>query len=62
MAAKRWIRGAAVVAAASLVLAAESAGAAERHFSFGYDQPHTTAYGFAADTFATKLRSSARGR
>ena len=23
-----------------------------RHFSFAYDQPHTTAYGIAADTFA----------
>ena len=30
-----------------------SAKAAEpRHFSFAYDQPHTTAYGIAADTFA----------
>ncbi len=26
-----------------------------RHFSFGYDQPHTTGYGVAGDTFADKL-------
>jgi TRAP-type transport system periplasmic protein len=26
-----------------------------RHFSFAYDQPHTTAYGVAGDTFAAKL-------
>ena len=34
---------------------------AERHFSFGYDQPHTTAYGFAADTFAAKLKELSGG-
>jgi tripartite ATP-independent transporter DctP family solute receptor len=26
-----------------------------RHFSFGYDQPHTTGYGVAADLFGNKL-------
>ena len=26
-----------------------------RHFSFGYDQPHSTAYGIAADMFNAKL-------
>jgi TRAP-type transport system periplasmic protein len=26
-----------------------------RHFSFAYDQPHTTAYGIAGDTFGAKL-------
>src|SRR5579862_5216404 len=36
--------------------AATTAQAAEiRHFSFAYDQPHTTAYGIAGDTFAAKL-------
>jgi tripartite ATP-independent transporter DctP family solute receptor len=30
-------------------------GAEARHFSFAYDQPHTTAYGIAGDTFAGKL-------
>jgi hypothetical protein len=28
-----------------------------RHFSFAYDQPHTTAYGIAADTFARKQQA-----
>ena len=32
-----------------------------RHFSFGYDQPHTTAYGIAADTFANKLQELSKG-
>ena len=39
--------------AAAMVATAE---AAERHFTFGYDQPHTTAYGYAADVFAAKLK------
>jgi TRAP-type C4-dicarboxylate transport system substrate-binding protein len=30
--------------------------AESRHFSFAYDQPHTTAYGIAADIFANKLQ------
>jgi tripartite ATP-independent transporter DctP family solute receptor len=38
------------VAAAAPIRAAEI-----RHFSFAYDQPHTTAYGIAGDTFAGKL-------
>jgi tripartite ATP-independent transporter DctP family solute receptor len=41
---------------------AGSAGAAERHFSFGYDQPHTTAYGYAADVFANKLKELSKGQ
>jgi len=32
-----------------------------RHFSFAYDQPHTTAYGIAADTFANKLAELSHG-
>jgi TRAP-type transport system periplasmic protein len=43
----------------SLLAAASMADAASaddvRHFSFAYDQPHTTAYGVAGDTFAAKL-------
>ena len=39
--------------AAAVATDAEAAEA--RHFSFAYDQPHTTAYGIAADTFANKL-------
>ena len=61
MPAKKWVRVAAATTFAGLALAAQSAGAAERHFTFGYDQPHTTAYGFAADTFANKLKELSQG-
>ena len=37
------------------------AAAEARHFSFAYDQPHTTAYGIAADTFANKLEELGHG-
>jgi len=44
---------------ASCVLGALAVGPATaadmRHFSLGYDQPHTTGYGIAADIFAGKL-------
>ena len=47
----------AAVAAALLAFAATGASAADpKHYSFGYDQPHTTAYGIAADLFDAKLR------
>src|SRR5436305_12737153 len=42
-------------------MAAAPAGAAERHFSFAYDQPHTTAYGYTADVFAAKLKELSKG-
>src|SRR5262245_37634202 len=58
---RKSTRAAAVAAVAGLAMAVQSAGAAERHFSFGYDQPHTTAYGFAADTFANKLKELSSG-
>jgi tripartite ATP-independent transporter DctP family solute receptor len=32
-----------------------------KHYSFGYDQPHTTGYGIAADTFADKLSALSKG-
>jgi tripartite ATP-independent transporter DctP family solute receptor len=47
-----------IVAVLSLLAAASAGGARAddvRHFSFAYDQPHTTAYGIAGDTFAAKL-------
>jgi tripartite ATP-independent transporter DctP family solute receptor len=59
----RFGNGSAVVAAAlaAVMACVVSAGAAERHFSFGYDQPHTTAYGYAADVFAAKLKELSKG-
>src|SRR5437879_13693952 len=45
--------------AAAMLATAE---AAERHFTFGYDQPHTTAYGYAADVFGAKLKELSQGQ
>ncbi|MBI1773719.1 MAG: TRAP transporter substrate-binding protein [Proteobacteria bacterium] len=51
------------LAAFALWLAGGMAAHAQvRHFSFGYDQPHTTAYGIAADTFDAKLKELSGGR
>jgi tripartite ATP-independent transporter DctP family solute receptor len=56
IAARRWL------CAASLSLLAVTASAQEtRHFRFGYDQPRTTGYGIAADTFAAKLAELSKG-
>jgi TRAP-type transport system periplasmic protein len=57
------MRARSVLAAFVLLLAiATAAQAAEtRRFSFAYDQPHTTAYGIAGDTFAKKLEELSRG-
>lgn len=50
------------VTAAMVFGTAISCRAAEvRHFSFAYDQPHTTAYGIAGDTFANKLTQLSSG-
>src|SRR5215470_9353473 len=35
---------------------------AQRMFSFAYDQPHTTAYGIAADIFDAKLKELSGGK
>ncbi len=46
---------------ACALLAAPDA-AAQRRFTFGYDQPHTTAYGIAADIFDAKLKELSGGK
>jgi len=49
-------------ACGALALGPAAAHAADaKHFTFGYDQPHTTAYGFAGDTFAAKLNELSKG-
>src|SRR5262245_3671055 len=53
---------AATVAAAALVAASASDALAQRRFSFAYDQPKTTAYGIAADTFEAKLKELSGGK
>jgi tripartite ATP-independent transporter DctP family solute receptor len=51
-----------MVFAAAAVLALPGSAAAQRKFSFGYDQPHTTAYGIAADVFDAKLQQLSGGK
>jgi tripartite ATP-independent transporter DctP family solute receptor len=53
------IRIAVLCAAALLVRPA--LGADAKHYSLGYDQPHTTAYGIGADLFAAKLSELSGG-
>src|ERR1700722_15364877 len=54
-----------IIAILSFLAAASMADAAWaddiRHFSFAYDQPKTTAYGIAGDTFAAKLSELSHG-
>ena len=56
-------RRAIVIVAAVLATGAVSneASAQQRKFSFGYDQPHTTGYGIAADIFNAKLMELSGG-
>lgn len=47
---------------AGVVIAACGAEAADaKHYSFGYDQPHTTGYGVAGDIFNSKLGELSKG-
>jgi len=58
---KRPIFLAGSAAAAITTFPAIVRAAQERHFSFGYDQPHDTIYGFTGDTFGGKLRDLSQG-
>ncbi len=53
-----------VLAACTLTIlwTATDAGAQQRRFRFGYDQPRVTAYGVAADIFAAKLTELSGGK
>jgi TRAP-type transport system periplasmic protein len=47
---------------AGVAMMAQGALAADaKHFSFGYDQPHTTGYGIAGDIFTAKLGELSKG-
>jgi tripartite ATP-independent transporter DctP family solute receptor len=51
-----------VVAVSVLAALAASADAQQkRRFTFGYDQPHSTGYGFSADVFGKKLDELSKG-
>ena len=56
---KPWVCRAAL--AIALGLAGLPARAADRHYTFGYDQPHTTGFGVAGDLFAAKLSELSHG-
>jgi len=51
----------AAVLFAGLALAAASATAQNKQFTFAYDQPKTSAYGFGADVFGKKLEELSKG-
>jgi tripartite ATP-independent transporter DctP family solute receptor len=50
------------LALGALTLVRPDEAAAQRVFSFAYDQPHTTAYGIAADLFDAKLKELSGGK
>lgn len=50
-----------VAAALAAALGAQPAVAQKREFSFAYDQPHASAYGFGADVFAKRLAELSKG-
>jgi tripartite ATP-independent transporter DctP family solute receptor len=55
------MRAAALTVAIGLIGAVAARAADVRHYSFAYDQPHTTGYGIAADLFAAKLGELSNG-
>jgi tripartite ATP-independent transporter DctP family solute receptor len=55
------IRTAFLCAAVAAFFAAPVRAADVKHYSLGYDQPHTTGYGVGADLFATKLAELSNG-
>jgi len=57
----RAFASAALIVLAVAGLPGKASAAEVKHYSFGYDQPHGTAYGIAADTFADKLAALSNG-
>jgi tripartite ATP-independent transporter DctP family solute receptor len=57
----RLVVCAALVSGVMALTMSSNANAATRHFTFGYDQPHSTAYGIAADMFNAKLMELSHG-
>src|SRR6476659_412148 len=52
----------AALAAGVMALAMPTDASAQRKFTFGYDQPKTTAYGIAGDIFEAKLKELSGGK
>jgi tripartite ATP-independent transporter DctP family solute receptor len=59
----RFIRklGGIALGAAVMALFVSTNANAQKKYTFGYDQPHTTAYGIAADMFNAKLMELSKG-
>ena len=57
----QWQLRAAVIAAMGVLGGIAAWADDARHFSFAYDQPHSTGYGIAADLFNNKLMEISRG-
>jgi len=59
---RRRLAWTALILAAGVMLALPGSAFAQRKFSFGYDQPRSTAYGIAADIFDAKLMELSGGK
>src|SRR5215813_8783097 len=54
--------GCAALLIGALALGMSTDANAQRKFTFGYDQPHSTAYGIAGDIFDAKLKELSGGK
>jgi TRAP-type transport system periplasmic protein len=57
----RKILGFLLVLLAVMAVAATADAQQKRRFTFGYDQPHSTGYGFSGDVFGKKLEELSKG-
>jgi tripartite ATP-independent transporter DctP family solute receptor len=57
----QFIKLGAAAATAAIAVGHRAKAADAKHYSFGYDQPHTTGYGIGADIFAAKLAELSQG-
>src|SRR6201985_3948670 len=51
----------AAIVCATALFGSQALAADVKHYSLGYDQPHTTGYGIGADLFAAKLTELSHG-
>ena len=57
-----WFRSVSLCLGIGALIASGGANAADvHHYTFGYDQPHTTGYGIVGDTFNAKLAELSKG-
>ena len=51
-----------ILLGAAIAAISFGADAQEKHYRFAYDQPNTTGYGVAGDTFANKMKELSKGQ